>query len=206
MHSPHKYDLQTAASGARNEGAIDSELNFRSGVIRMRPHGLPGQDEHGRLLLVNDAETAQLGIGAGEPSSRELELRREAAAELLRARHPATVEECSSSGAARQVFLTSHRPVRIANRDLLLSSSADITEQKAFEEELFRQAYYDELTGLPSRRGIEHRVNKLLHHQEAGAGFALGFLDIDNFKHINDYYGHAGGDTLLVESTQKVCT
>jgi c-di-GMP phosphodiesterase Gmr len=203
MHSPHKYDLQTAASEARNEGAIDSELNFLRDVFRMLPQGVTVQDEHGRLLLVNDAATAQLGIGAREPSSRELGLRREAATELLRARHPATVEECSSSGAAKQVFLTSHRPVRIANRDLLLSSSADITEQKAFEEELFRQAYYDELTGLPSRRVIEHRVNKLLH-QEAGAGFALAFLDIDNFKHINDYYGHGIGDGLLVEITKRL--
>ena len=60
------------------------------------------------------------------------------------------------------MFLTTHRPVRIADRDLLLSSSADITEQKAFEDTLFRSAYYDELTDLPTRRVIEHRVNTLL--------------------------------------------
>ena len=60
------------------------------------------------------------------------------------------------------MFLTSHRPVQIAERNLLLSSSADITEQKAFEDTLFRSAYYDELTGLPTRRVIEHRVNTLL--------------------------------------------
>jgi cyclic di-GMP phosphodiesterase Gmr len=203
MHSSHKYNLQTAASGAGNEGEIDSELNILRDVFRMLPHGVTVQDEHGRLLLANDVAKAQLGIGAGEPSSRELELRREAATELLRARHDATVEECISSGAAKQVFLTSHRPVRIANRDLLLSSSADITKQKALEDELFRQAYYDELTGLPSRPVIEHRVNKLLH-QGDGAGFALAFLDIDNFKHINDYYGHAVGDALLVEITRRL--
>jgi cyclic di-GMP phosphodiesterase Gmr len=203
MHSPYKYDLQAAAGEAGNEGAIESELNTLRQVLRMLPHGVTVQDEHGQLLLANDAAAAQLGIGAGEVSSRELEQRREAATELLRAGHAAIVEECITSRAAKQVFLTSHRSLRIANRDLLLSSSADITEQKAFEEELFRQAYYDELTGLPSRRVIEHRVNKLTQ-QDAGVNFALAFLDIDNFKHINDYYGHAIGDALLVAITKRL--
>src|SRR5882757_1322497 len=105
MHSPYKYDLQAAASG--NEGAIDSELNTLREVLRMLPHGVTVQDEHGQLLLANDAATAQLGIGAAEVSSRELEQRREAATELLRVGHGATVEECITSGAVKQVFLTS---------------------------------------------------------------------------------------------------
>ena len=89
-------------------------------------------------------------------------------------------------------------------RDLLLSSSADITEQKAFEDHLFRSAYYDELTGLPTRRVIEHRVNSLLQYDGGQNRFALAFLDIDNFKHINDYYGHAVGDALLVEMAKRL--
>ena len=112
-------------------------------------------------------------------------------------------EEHVTDGPASQVFLTAHQPVRVGDRNLLLSSSLDITRQKAVEEQLFRSAYYDELTGLPTRRVIEHRSNLLLQ-RDAGEKFALAFLDIDNFKHINDYYGHADGDALLVEVAKRL--
>jgi cyclic di-GMP phosphodiesterase Gmr len=203
MHSPSsKYDFQTTAQ-AGNEGAGDSELEILRDIFRMLPHGVTVQDEHGRLLLANDAAAVQLRIGEAGPSSSAMDHRRETGTGLLRAGQAAIVEESVSHGAATQVLLTSHRPVRIADRDLLLSSSADITEQKAFEDTLFRSAYYDELTGLPSRRVIEHRVHKLLLG-EGTTGFALAFLDIDNFKHINDYYGHGIGDALLVEITKRL--
>jgi diguanylate cyclase (GGDEF)-like protein len=126
-----------------------------------------------------------------------LDQRSEQVADLLQAGQESVAEECVDDGEKRQVLLTSRRPVRIGGRDLLLSSSADISAQKAFEDELFRSAYYDELTGLPARRVIEHRVNGLIRRRDEGEKFALAFLDIDNFKHINDYYGHGTGDQLL---------
>lgn len=205
MHSPPKHDLQPASTDADNEGAFNSELNILREVLWMLPGGVTVQDEQGDFLLANSAAETQLGISAAAtdvPSKQFLE-RREAGLELLRAGRAAVVEE-SANGAAKQVFLTAHRPVRIAGRDLLLSSSADITEQKAFEDQLFRSAYYDELTNLPTRRVIEHRVNHLLTREDNQEGFALAFLDVDNFKHINDYYGHAVGDALLVEITKRL--
>jgi len=184
----------------------DVELNILRDVVRMLPAGVTVQDEHGHFLLVNDAAAAQLGIATGDATaaaSHELNQRRETGLELLRAGRAVALEESLGNGDAKQVFLTAHRPVRIANRRLLLSSSVDISEQKAVEDHLFRSAYYDELTGLPSRRVIEHRVNGLLQREPHGR-FALAFLDIDNFKHINDYYGHAIGDTLLVEVAKRI--
>ena len=112
-------------------------------------------------------------------------------------------EECVTDGQVRRTFLDAHRPVRIADTKLLLTSSADLSEQKAVQDELFRRAYYDELTGLPMRRVIERHVNDLLHDDDTEP-FALAFLDVDNFKHINDYYGHAIGDALLVEVARRL--
>ncbi|HXQ04689.1 MAG TPA: EAL domain-containing protein, partial [Bradyrhizobium sp.] len=165
------------------------------------------QDEQGRFLLVNDAAAAQLGTAVGRqaaPDSNELTHRRETGLELLRAGRAAVIEESVTGSEGKRTLLTAHRPVRVADRTLLLSSSADISQQKAIEAQLFRSAYYDELTGLPARRMIERRANNLLQRDEPPARFALAFLDIDNFKQINDYYGHAIGDALLVEVAKRI--
>ncbi|MGH6740541.1 MAG: putative bifunctional diguanylate cyclase/phosphodiesterase, partial [Bradyrhizobium sp.] len=172
----------------------------------MLPAGVTVQDADGRFLIVNDTAAAQLGIAdGGRPeASPHLDQRRKAGHDHFRTGRAGVTEECIENGKARQVLLTSHRPVRIGGRDLVISSSADISEQKAFEDQLFRSAYYDELTDLPSRRVIEHRTNSLLRGGSEHGKFALAFLDIDNFKHINDYYGHAIGDALLIELARRL--
>jgi c-di-GMP phosphodiesterase Gmr len=206
MHSRDQLDLHAAAIGGETPLAVGSELEILRDIFKMLPAGVTVQDEHGRFLLVNDAAALQLGISAGDPAtaSKELDYRRETGLELLGAGRAAVAEEFVTRGEVKQIFLTAHRPVRIADRNLLLSSSSDISEQKALEDHLFRTAYYDELTGLPMRRVIEHRVNSLLQRDEPQGRFALAFLDIDNFKHINDYYGHAIGDALLVEVAKRL--
>jgi c-di-GMP phosphodiesterase Gmr len=204
MQSRFNLDPQTAATEGAHERAADGELGMLRDIFRLLPSGVTIQDEHGHFLLVNDAAAAQLGITATAPShSKELDHRRETGIEVLRSGRTAVVEESVGHGQLKQVLHTTHRPVRIADRDLLLSSSADISELKAVEDQLFRSAYYDELTELPTRRVIEHRANSLLRG-EASASFALAFLDIDNFKYINDYYGHGAGDTLLIEVAKRL--
>jgi diguanylate cyclase (GGDEF)-like protein len=203
MHSPTKPDRQAAATKADHE-AFDSELSILRDVFRLLPTGVTVQDERGEFLLVNDAAAALLQMAASAPAPSQASDRRDTCLDLLRCGRSAVLEESITAGAVKQVFLTAHRPIRVAERNLLVSSSADITEQKAFEDQLFRSAYYDELTGLPTRRVIEHRVNSLLQHESVQGHFALAFLDVDNFKHINDYYGHAIGDALLVEITKRL--
>jgi diguanylate cyclase (GGDEF)-like protein len=207
MQSPILRQDLHAATPSDSEWAVDSDLSILRDVFRMLPTGVTVQDEQGRFLLVNDAAAAQLGLADGQSSalaSKPLNDRREVGLAFLRAGRAAVAEECVTGGQGKQVFLTAHRPVRIADRNLLISSSADISEQKAVEDQLFRSAYFDELTELPMRRVIEHRANSLIQHDGACPTFALAFLDIDNFKHINDYYGHSIGDALLIEVAKRL--
>ena len=81
--------------------------------------------------------------------------------------------------------------------------SLDVTEQRTLEDALFQRAYFDGLTGLPNRGLLERSVEALVGSGPE-ATFALAFIDLDGFKNINDYYGHAVGDALLVKIAERL--
>jgi diguanylate cyclase (GGDEF)-like protein/PAS domain S-box-containing protein len=75
----------------------------------------------------------------------------------------------------------------------------DVSEARALRERLAHQASHDPLTGLLNRREIELRLAQALDAARRGAGGAFLYLDLDQFKVLNDGCGHAAGDALLVE-------
>ncbi len=206
MHDRATPDEPNSAMYGDQGRSTELGMDVLEQVFRMLPAGVTVQDEHGRFLLVNEAAAKQLRYLESGPNalSSEMANRREIGCELLRAGRSVVLEEFVDHGHGRQVLLTAHRPVRINGQNLLISTSSDISEQKVFEDHLFRSAYYDELTGLPMRRIIEHRANFLLKRGADEGRFALAFLDVDNFKHINDYHGHSVGDGLLVEIAKRL--
>ena len=75
-----------------------------------------------------------------------------------------------------------------------------VTERKLLEERLAHQAFHDYLTGLPNRALLMERLNQaLLRSSRRQSSVALLFLDLDNFKSVNDTLGHDVGDLLLIE-------
>jgi diguanylate cyclase (GGDEF)-like protein/PAS domain S-box-containing protein len=77
-------------------------------------------------------------------------------------------------------------------------SFSDITEQKRLENDLAHLAFHDALTGLANRALFQDRVNQAIARAERSNRFvAVMFMDLDNFKTINDSLGHAAGDELL---------
>ena len=71
----------------------------------------------------------------------------------------------------------------------------DVTESRALSQQLAWQAAHDELTGLKNRRHFELELSRVL--EEGGEDYILGYLDLDQFKVVNDTCGHAAGDELL---------
>ena len=81
----------------------------------------------------------------------------------------------------------------------------DVTERRAFQDELTRRALHDELTGLPNRRLLLERLDHaLLRSSATGIHHGLLFLDLDRFKLVNDSYGHIVGDKLLVQVAMRL--
>jgi diguanylate cyclase (GGDEF)-like protein/PAS domain S-box-containing protein len=87
----------------------------------------------------------------------------------------------------------------------LQSISRDISNRKQLEEKLRYAALHDPLTGLPNRAlfhdRLEHAMEKA---QRSGKIAAVLYIDLDDFKHINDSYGHALGDQFLVQYVERM--
>ena len=89
----------------------------------------------------------------------------------------------------------------------LLFSGTDVTERLRHTEAVAHMAYHDQLTGLPNRALLqEHLEIALARADRDGHELALLFLDLDNFKVVNDSLGHAAGDQLLQLVAERLLT
>ena len=87
----------------------------------------------------------------------------------------------------------------------ILGVSRNINERKQMEEQVKQLAFYDALTQLPNRRLLHDRfAQRIAMSRRNGLYGALMFLDLDNFKSLNDKHGHAAGDLLLIEAAHRL--
>jgi cyclic di-GMP phosphodiesterase Gmr len=199
MPAGETQDLQRRLEEAQQrEQEARRALNLLVTIVDELPVGLTVQSDDGTTLFTNGTAGQFFGAATGSDTAKsednECEDVKAGATKSDATKSDATMSEDSVSGPdGERIFLKSCRPAKILDRDLVLSASIDFTKRKHIETELSKRAYFDDLTGLPNRTLIQDHVEELLANTGSKPRFALAFIDIDNFKHINDYYTHAIG-------------
>ncbi|ASJ75695.1 putative bifunctional diguanylate cyclase/phosphodiesterase [Granulosicoccus antarcticus] len=220
-----RFASETAAEGHRlrelteqlkqSEQLAKRNASLLQEMVNVLPVGVAVQDELGRLLIANDAVssiyglsadeiigTVPIAMGSNDPQFVSAQHRRYS--DQLRSGKQKTREKTVNLAGIEHTLLVTEKPVSINNESLLLTASLDITDRKHFEEELSHRAFHDELTGLPNRELMHQLVDVALRTHEGSGQFALAFIDLDNFKQVNDYYSHAIGDGLLKAMSHRV--
>ncbi len=87
---------------------------------------------------------------------------------------------------------------------LIYGIVTDVTERRAFQDQLAEAAYRDPLTGLYNRRWFEGHLNEVLVERQHDPSLGILFIDLDGFKLVNDRYGHAVGDELIVDVARRI--
>ncbi|MEO8333244.1 MAG: EAL domain-containing protein, partial [Gallionella sp.] len=89
----------------------------------------------------------------------------------------------------------------------VIGTHSDINTQKVSEEVIWKQANFDGLTGLPNRHMFRDRIKQeIMKSHRSRQRLALLFIDLDQFKEVNDSLGHSAGDQLLIEAAQRICS
>lgn len=187
-------------------------------ILEATPDLVAILEPDGKLRYVNGAGRNLLGITQDENiEGRSLqEIFPEAMEEQLRGEVLPQVQSFGSwSG---ETILTTadghHMPVSqvvLAHRDnngnieFYSIIARDISERKQFESELQHRVNHDSLTDLPNRFYLIERLSKALSHaRRTSTQVAVMFLDLNNFKRVNDSLGHAAGDMLLQQVARRL--
>ncbi len=214
----HRAEIEIA----RNQALITATLNSIG-------EGVLAADEQGHITFLNPVAQTMTGWSVEEAIGRDwhevFQLERED--EDLRILPPGT-----RVGGVRSRMLRARdgrgRPVEMHMTPLralegdpvgLVLTFRDVTERRALEERLVHQAFHDPLTGLPNRALLTSRLRHSLNQksrlsqyerrersggEEATGCIAVLFLDMDNFKVVNDSLGHAAGDAMLIEIANRL--
>jgi diguanylate cyclase len=195
-------------------------------LITTMSEGLVHQTADGVITLCNPAAENILGLTKDQMMGRtSLDPRWRSVHEdglpFPGETHPAMVT-LKTGEAQSNVVMGVHKPngeltwILINSQPLYTSSTSrpegvvctftDITERKRLEDKLRHAALYDNLTGLATRTLLMERLTQAIAYakREIQKDFAVLFIDLDNFKKVNDTLGHAAGDALLKEVAGKL--
>ncbi|WP_223846116.1 EAL domain-containing protein [Wenzhouxiangella sp. AB-CW3] len=195
----------------------ESEAWFRRILQDVDGVSVQGYDADGQVRYWNRASEELYGYSAEEAIGENLvelivppEMREEVRQNLQRMLEGEDIEngelELMRKDGSRVPVYSSHTVLRRAEGEPeLFCVDIDLSERKAHEDALDRMANYDALTGLPNRRLMGVLLEQMMvRARRAQSSFALCYLDLDDFKPINDAMGHEVGDSVLVEVGKRL--
>ncbi|WP_194286346.1 putative bifunctional diguanylate cyclase/phosphodiesterase [Rhodocyclus gracilis] len=208
-------DSEQVASERRRD---DAEWRFRS-MFENLVVGMFRTTRDGRYLAANQA-LAKL-YGYASPSALVASLRniaerlyvdparREEFARLIReeGRVIDFVSEVYRADGTRIWIAENAHAVHDAAGSLLYYEGTveNVTERREYQARLEHQATHDLLTGLPNRTLLRDRLHQAISAAKRGSSRVVtAFVDLDNFKYVNDSLGHAAGDTLIIRMAQRL--
>ncbi|MFM9996155.1 MAG: putative bifunctional diguanylate cyclase/phosphodiesterase [Phycisphaerales bacterium] len=217
-HVPVDYDLASALQGQAGvdmvKKAVEENRPYALAFVDMRmPPGIDGVETVERLWKVDPNVQVVICTAYSDYSWEELVDRLGQSDQLLFLRKPFdNAEVCLMAGGLTSKWnLARQARMRMAELEVLAEErtaklSLEIAERRAAEERLRHMAMHDSLTGLHNRPYLVEHLRKCLERQrrEPTYLFALLFMDLDNFKLINDSLGHDTGDEALVSTARRV--
>ena len=193
------------------------KLRIFSQALEQNPASVIISDARGRIKYVNPRFSRITGYNAQDVLDLTIHrmIARHAPAEIQKEIHDALVTGSEWHGELpnrrkngdqfwEYVALS---PIRTDDGTIthFLAIGEDITVRKVYEERLFNQANFDSLTRLPNRvLAFDRLTQAMARAHRSGHIVAVMFMDLDNFKNINDTLGHAAGDQLLIEAARRL--
>ncbi|MEE8365589.1 MAG: EAL domain-containing protein [Gammaproteobacteria bacterium] len=195
----------------------DSEARFR-GILESAIDGILLVDARGEIVLINPAISRMTGYTEEELLGQPVEILvpEQFAKHTDQRQGYFKQSESRPMGSGRDLYLRRKdgseipvdirlSPVEIDDGSFFTAMVQDITELKSAEEKILHQAHFDGLTNLPNRFLSLDRLTQLLSEAERNNTYvAVLFLDLDDFKKVNDSLGHETGDKLLIEAASRL--
>jgi diguanylate cyclase (GGDEF)-like protein len=214
----HNQRYLFCRAGAEDSCAPDgAETGLSSRVLDSLREGVAVADSQGRLLRINPSLARLLGLSPSQAASENLErlLSRFSGLDFTGQVLPILEEQGFWRGAARNplgpypgsLFQVSLACLQEGGGDLshYVALFSEQAWDRSTQDQLLHLAHFDPLTGLPNRTLFGERlVAAMAHARRRNLGLAVLFLDLDNFKTINDSLGHSLGDELLIAVARRL--
>jgi len=191
------------------ELALDAAEFRMQAVVSAAPMILFAFDRAGIITLSQGTGLATIGLEPDEAVGRSIfdfyADAPDAQVDLQRALRGENFTSVTELGEAR--LETHYRPILAADGSVsdVVGVTLDVTERRRSEQRIAHMAYHDQLTGLANRAGLEAGLADALGRADAsGRAAALLYVDLDDFKTVNDSLGHEAGDQILREAADRL--